>query len=112
MPLKRYSKPSSLHIILNNELYSFNVYNSEGLESDKIYFKGSKISPSFYLKIEEKSFRVDFKTSKINIIPINEIHNMETYIKNNCSFISSQSSCWAVSKFYTSRPEKPPFNDM
>jgi len=111
-PLKRKSKPSSLHIILNNEQYSFNVYDKDGLESDKIYFKGYEITPSFYLKSQEQCFRVDFKSNKINILPINESHVMEIYIKNYCSFISPQSSCWAVAKYYTSRPEKPPFNEM
>ena len=110
--MKRRSKPSSLHINLNNEQYNFNVYDKDGVESDKIYFKGSKITPSFYLKINFQSFRVDFKPDKINIIKINENQMMEVYIKNYCSFISPQSSCWAVSKYYTSRPEKPPFNEM
>jgi len=110
--LKRKSKPSSLHIILNNEQYNFNIYDKEGEESDKIYFKGSKIAPNFYLKTDDQSFRVDFRTDKINIIQINESHVMEAYIKNFCSFISPQSSCWAISKYYTSRPEKPPFNEM
>jgi len=112
IPCKRKSKPSSLHIIINNEQYNFNIYDKDGIESDKIYFKGSEITPSFYLKYQEQSFRIDFKTDKINILPINESHVMEMYIKNYCSFISPQSSCWAVTKYYTSIPEKPPFNDM
>ncbi len=110
--MKRKSKPTSLHINLNNEQYDFNLYDKDGVESDKIYFKGIKITPSFYLISKEKRFRVDFKNNKINIIPINEIHQTENYIKNNCSFISHQSICWAISKFYTSKPEKPPFNQM
>jgi len=110
--LKRKSRPSSLHIILNNEQYNFNIYDKNGVESDKIYFKGSEIIPIFYLKTPKQSFRVDFKNDKINFLPINKNHEMETYIKNYCSFSSSQSSCWAVTKYYTSRPEKPPFNEM
>ena len=110
--MKRISKPTSLHINLNNEQYEFNLYDKDGVESDKIYFKGTKIIPSFYLISKEKRFRVDFKNNKINIIPINEIHQTEKYIKNNCSFISPESICWAISKFYTSKPEKPPFDQM
>ena len=110
--MKRKSKPSSLHINLNNDQYSFDIYNADGFESNKIYFKGTKIIPSFYLKSKEQRFRVDFKINKIDIIPINESHEMDTYIKINCSFISPQSSSWAVSKQYTSKPEKPPFNQM
>ncbi len=91
--MKRKSKPSSLHIILNNEQYNFNVYDKDGMESDKIYFKGSEITPSFYLKTPEQGFRVDFKTDKINILPINKNHEMETYIKNYCSFSSPKSLC-------------------
>ena len=95
-PIKRKSEPSILHINLNNELYSFNIYDKNGMESDKIYFKGSEITPSFYLKSKKQSFRVDFKTDKIDIVQINENHVIDVYIKNFCSFISPHSSCWAA----------------
>lgn len=101
-----------MYIILNGEHYSFDIYDKEGIESDKVYFKGSKIYPCFYLKSDEKSFRIDFKIDKINILQINENHNMQKYIKDFCNFNSLNSSCWAVSKYHTSRPEKPPFNTM
>jgi hypothetical protein len=112
MPLKRKSTPTSLHIILNNEQFNFKIYDEDGLDSDKVYFKGAKIIPSFFLKTSKQNFRIDFKSNKIEIIEIKENFEQEPYLKNFCSFISPKSECWAVSKYYTSRPEKPPFNEM
>jgi hypothetical protein len=35
-----------------------------------------------------------------------------SYIKENCNCNSSQASCWAKAVFYTSRPDKSPFDEM
>jgi hypothetical protein len=111
-PIKRESIPSSLHIILNGEDYHLDIYDRSGKESHKIYFKGCKSMPCFYLKSGENCYRIDCTDDKIHVNPITETHSMENYLKNNCNCISSESTCWATAIYYTSRPEKPPFNEM
>ena len=111
-PTRRKSKPSILYIVLNKEEYCFDVYDENGIESQIIYFKGDDVTPSFYLKSENNFFRIDFENNDINIIPITEKHQMKSFINDNCSCFSSSSSCWSVTKYFTSRPEKPPFDEM
>ena len=111
-PIHRESTPSSLHIILNGEDHHWDVYDENGRESQKVYFKGYKSTPSFYLKSGENRFRVDCDADDIKVLPITETHKMDTYLEDNCYCVSSQASCWAVALYYTSRPEKPPFDEM
>jgi len=111
-PKHRESTPSSLHIILNGEGHHWDVYDENGQESQKVYFKGYKIKPSFYLKSGDNIFRVECKVDGVVVRPITEDHKMDTYLEGNCHCVSSQASCWAVALYYTSRPEKPPFDDM
>ena len=112
VPLKRLSTPSSLHIILNGEDHHWDVYDENGQEAHKIYFVGYKSTPSFYLKSRQNRFRIDCNVNDIKVIPITEIHTLDTYLKDNCYCISSQASCYAKAVYYTSRPDKPPFNEM
>jgi len=111
-PVNRISTPSSLHIILNGESHQWEVYDESGKETHKIYFKGYKITPSFYLKLGEKCYRIDFGKDKIHVIPITETHTKDAYIKNNCNFATSLASCWATAIYYSKRPDKPPFDEM
>jgi hypothetical protein len=111
-PIKRKSTLTSLYIILNSIEHNFDIYDKNGLEAHKIYFKGYKITPSFYLTFGEKSFKVDCKIDGIKIMPITKTHDMKKYIEKNCSHTSLEASCWAVAVYYTSRPEKPPFDEM
>ena len=111
-PIKRESLPSNLHIILNGEKHHWDIYDTSGREAHKIYFKGNKCIPSFYLRSGEKCYRVDCANDKIHVCPINETHTMDDYMNENCNCISSEAYCWATAIYYTSRPEKSPFNEM
>ena len=111
-PIKRKSISSSLHIILNRKEYNFEIYDINGTEANRIYLKGYKILPSFYLIFGKKSFRVDCKLNEIIILPITEVHEMKNYLEENCNISSLNALCWAVAVYYTSRPEKPPFDEM
>jgi len=112
VPSATKSDQTSLYIILNNERYSFDIYDKKGNELHNIFLKGEKITPSFYIKSEWKCFRVDCKDNDIKVVQINEEHNIDDYLKNNCSFISHQTTIWAVNIFYTKTPDKPPFDTM
>lgn len=112
VPLKRKSIPSSLHIILNDEYHHWDIYDQEGKETHKIYFKGEKSCPNFYLKCGEKCYRIDCNNDGIKVIPITEDHKLDNYLKEKCYCNSSQAFCWAKSVYYTSRPDKPPFDEM
>ena len=104
--------PTSLHIILNNESYHFDIYDENGNEKHNIFFKGERITPSFYIKSEQGCFRIDCKNNGIKTVQITEKHNIDDYLKNNCSFISPKTTIWAVNIFYTKTPDKTPFNTM
>lgn len=111
-PINRVATPSSLHIILNGEDHHWDIYDESGREAHKVYFEGYKSAPSFYLKSGENRFRVDCDYNKIHVLPIIETHTLDTYVKDNCHCISSQTSCWATAIYYTKTPDKPPFDDM
>ncbi len=111
-PINRISTPSSLHIILNGEDHHWDVYDDAGQESHKIYFEGYKSTPSFYLKSGENRFRIDCNVDDIKVLPITETHMLGTYLKDNCYCVSSQASCWAIAVYYTTKPDKPPFDEM
>jgi len=112
VPSSRVSTPTSLHIILNDEKYHLDVYDKQGNEAHKIFLKGGNITPSFYIKSERNCYRVDCKHKDIKAVKITEKHNIEDYLKNNCSCNSAQAVLWAVNIFYTKTPDKPPFDTM
>ena len=112
VPLIRISIPSSLHFILNNEYYNWDIFDKNGREAHKVYFEGFKSAPSFYLKSGEKSYRITFNYDGISVIPITKAHKQDNFVKENCHCISSQTNCWAKAVYYTSRPDKPPFDEM
>ena len=112
VPLVRKSKSSSICFILNNEYFHWDIYDENGSETHEIYFEGIDINPSFYLKSGDKCYRIDFEKDGINIIAIHKSHKQDIYIKENCNHISPKSSCWAKAVYYTSRPDKPPFDEM
>ena len=112
VPLKRKSIPSSLHIILNNEYHHWDIYDKDGKENHIIYFKGERICPSFYLKCGNNSYIFNFENQGIKSIPITEEHNIDKFLKQNCYFNSPQATCWGKSVYFTSRPDKPPFDEM
>ena len=111
-PAVRISKPSNLHISLNNEIYNWDIFNKDGIESHEIFFEGYDCNPSFYLNSRNDKYRIDFKNIGIKIILIKNTHKQENYIKKYCSCFSTTSSCWAKAIYYTSRPDKTPFNEM
>ena len=112
VPLKRKSNPSSLHIILNDEHHHWDVYDKDGKENHKIYFKGEKSCPCFYLKSGENCYKIDCDNNGIKVITITEAHTLDKYLKENCFCNSTQASCWAKSVYFTSRPDKSPFDEM
>ncbi len=112
VPMKRKSIPSSLHIILNNEYHHWDIYDKDGKELHKIYFKGEKVCPSFYLNCGKNYYKINFVKLGIKSIPITESHTLDRFLKENCHCNSQQASCWAKSVYFTSRPDKPPFNEM
>lgn len=112
IPLIRESIPSSLHLILNNEHHHWDIYDENHKEAHEIYFEGINSIPSFYLKSGKNCYRIDCKNDTIKVIPINEAHSQDSYIKEYCCCNSSSASCWAKAVYYTSRPDKPPFNEM
>lgn len=112
VPINRASTPSSLHLILNGEEHHWDIYDKSGREVHEVYFEGYKSMPSFYLKSGENCFRIDCSHNDIKKIPINETHKFDNYMKDNCSCVSSQASCWAVAVYYTKRRDKPPFDEM
>ncbi|MDH7517051.1 MAG: hypothetical protein QHH19_01720 [Candidatus Thermoplasmatota archaeon] len=109
-PCSRASTPTSLHIILNKEEYGFDIYDRHGNEMHNVFLKGKNITPSFYIKSEQNCYRVDCKNNDIKTTQITEKHNIEEYLKNNCSYDSPQTTIWAVNIFYTKTPDKPPFD--
>ena len=112
VPLIRVSIPSSLHLILNDEYHHWDIYDENGREAHEIYFEGINITPSFYLKSGENCYRIDCDYDGIKVISITKTHNPDSYIKENCNCTPSQASCWAKAVYYTSRPDKPPFDEM
>jgi len=112
IPLIQVSNPSSLHLILNDEHYNWDIYDKDGREAHEIYFEGSNVIPSFYLKSKDGCHRVNFDKNGIKVIPITENHTLDKYLKKYCSCNYPQANCWAKAVYYTSRPDKSPFNEM
>ncbi|UCE38553.1 MAG: hypothetical protein JSW00_04805 [Thermoplasmata archaeon] len=112
VPMTQQSTPSSLHVILNGEEHHWDVYDKSGTDVHEIYFKGYKSTPSFYLKSEQKSFRVDCDHDEIKLVPVSKTHKMDTYLKDKCEFNSPRASCWAIAIYSTREPDKPPFDMM
>ena len=112
VPLIQLSKSSILHLILNDEHHNWEIYDKDGRESHEVYFEGSKTNPNFYLQSKEDCFKISFDANGIKVNPINEDHTLDKYLKKYCSCNSSDATCWAKAVYYTSRPDKPPFNEM
>jgi len=112
VPLIRVSIPSSLHLILNNEYHHWDIYDENGREAHEIYFEGIESIPCFYLRSGENCYQIDCDNENIKVIPITEDHIQDSYIKENCCCNSPRASCWAKAVYYTSRPDKPPFDEM
>ena len=112
VPLTRLSIPSSLHIILNDVLHQWDIYYKNGREAHEVYFKGNNCTPCFYLKSGENSYRINCDKKGIKILPVTKVHTIDEFIKKNCNCVSSKASCWAKDVYYTSRPDKPPFDEM
>jgi hypothetical protein len=110
IPIVRTYIHSNLSFILNDEYYNFEIYDKEGIESHQFYFEGKDCNPSFILNVGEKNFRMDFKGINIKIVTIN--NKFKDYIKNYCNLKSSDSNCWAKSVYFTSRPDKFPFDEI
>ncbi|KYK23591.1 hypothetical protein AYK21_02340 [Thermoplasmatales archaeon SG8-52-2] len=111
-PIVRKYLQTNLRFVLNDEIYNFEIYDKNGIESHDFYFEAVKCNPSFCLISEEKKYKIDFNQSGIKIKSLNELNKLEDFLKQKCNNISVNSSCWAKAVYYTSRPDKPPFDEM
>lgn len=112
LPLYPISVPTNLQFYLNGEHYSLDIYNKEGRETHIIYFEGLNCIPCFYLRVGKEEFKIKFYVKNIIASKIKKIENLELYLKKECNFNSTKASCWAKDVFFTSRPDKFPFNEM
>ncbi|KYK27864.1 hypothetical protein AYK20_01910 [Thermoplasmatales archaeon SG8-52-1] len=110
-PLKSMSVQTILHIYLNDEYYSWEIYDSDGREKHIIYFEGLGCIPTFYLNSGKNSFKVKFNMSSIDFIKIKQPIKTDI-LKKKYNCYSSKAACWAKDVFYTSRPDKYPFDEM
>jgi hypothetical protein len=111
-PIVRKYKHSNLRFILNNESYNFEIYDKNGIESREIYFEGVNCKPCFCLFSDDKKYRIDFNKEGIKINSLIKTIKLKDYLEKKCKIKSINSSCWAKAVYYTSRPDKPPFDEM
>ena len=109
VPIIQKSTQKKLFIMINCNDHQWDIYDQNGRDSHKIYLKGHKIKPCFYLLDGDESFRILCNIDKINIYKNSGEHNIQFFLKDNCNCISSKVSCWAVAIYMTSRKEKSPF---
>jgi len=112
VPITQKSNPSSIHICIDGNEHHWNIYDRSGRDNHKIYFKGCGIIPSFYLKLEDKNYRIDFNNKEIKVIQIEGGSDIDSYIKKNCNIPSSQARCWAIDIYHTCNPDDFPFDIM
>lgn len=110
-PLNPVSVPTILHFYLNDEYYTWDIYDQDGKEKHIIYFEGLDCKPFFYLNSGKYNVKVKCDEKSIKVITNDKPYNLEL-LKKKCNCISSKSSCWAKNVYYTSRPDKPPFDEM
>lgn len=109
IPTLQKSAHTIIHFMLNDEQYTWDIYDKNGRNSHKIYFKGLDIEPCFYIKIEVEEYKIHFYNKDIEIKKILKKENIIDYLIKNCNCISSNVSIWAVAIYMTSRKEKIPF---
>ncbi|KYK25117.1 hypothetical protein AYK24_05270 [Thermoplasmatales archaeon SG8-52-4] len=110
-PLNPVSQPSRLHLYLNDEYFSWDIYGEDGQIKHIIYFEGFDCIPIFYLNSKKNNFKIKFDVNSIKVIPIEKTMDQKNFKKkSNC--LSSKASCWAKDVYYTSRPDKSPFDEM
>jgi hypothetical protein len=111
-PFRRTSYPSRIHILLNGEDHKWDIYDKNGKEANKVYFKGFVCKPCFYLESGNSSYQIECNFDNIQVITIMKSYKISDYIKINCNCISPETSCWAINTLYTRRVDKHPFNLM
>lgn len=112
IPIAQKSIKKQIYIMLNNEKHQWYIYDEEGNYSHKIYLKGKKIEPCFYLLDDKNKYHIKCKYDKIILVKMINNHNINNFLKKNCNCISTDISCWAISLYNTSRIEKKPFSIM
>lgn len=112
LPTKNNSQISTIHIMINNEEYHWELYDKDGKDAHKIYLKGNQIEPCFYLEIGDDKYSINFFYDKIVIKKIIKNYDHISYLRENYNFQSNNVSCWAVAIYMTSRKEEKPFCDM
>lgn len=112
VPRIQESTPSTIYLKLNGVIHQWDIYNGIGRDVHKVYFKGDKCVPIFYLKLGDTYYRIDCGYENIKTTRIHENGKNELIVKKEIICNLSQTSCWAISIYSTSEPEKPPFNIM
>ena len=112
IPSCQKSDAKKIIIMINGEKRQFDIYDENGRESLRIYLKGKKIEPNFYLLDNKVNYKILCLKNGIDIkkIPLAEINKDKLIKFSNC--ISRDISCWAVNIYMTSRKEKQPFCNM
>jgi hypothetical protein len=109
IPINKKSIPTNFLIKINGDNYNFDIFDKNGRELYKIYLKGKKIIPHFYLI--NGRFIYEIICDNDRIISLKK-HNDKSNFNNIINNISENISCWAVNIYKTSRKEKKPFCDM
>lgn len=112
VPITQESTPSTLYLPLNGKMHQWDIYDISGRDAHKVYFKGTKCVPIFYLKSSDNRYRIDCGNNDIQIVSIIETHKNDSNFKKDCICDSSQTSCWAIAIYSTCEPEKSPFDMM
>jgi hypothetical protein len=109
IPLNQKSTQKKIIIKINGEKHQWDIYDKNGRESHKIYLKGQKIEPCFYLINTTNSYRIVCNKKDINIKKLSKENKNKVLQKNIFDCISQDVECWGVKIYMTSRAEKSPF---
>jgi hypothetical protein len=109
IPTTQKSSPKKLFITINGEKHQWEIFDENGRGSHRVYLKGKKIQPRFYMIDDNNIIKIFCKKNDININKLSEElkNTIPDNYGNNC--ISSDVYCWGVNIYKTSRAEKSPF---
>jgi hypothetical protein len=109
IPITQKSSPKKLFITINSEKYQWDIFDKNGIGLHKIYLKGKKIEPCFYMIDDKNLIKIFCKKNDINIKKLSEEYKNKIINNDGNNCISSDVDCWGVNIYMTSRAEKSPF---